>query len=289
MNDIAITPKETNDISIELIDVSHSYNTGTPIEKRSLKNVNIRINESETVGIMGPPGCGKTTLARLMAGMTKPCMGSITTPGAGPSKAGLLFQFPEHQLFCHTVFDDISYALKEAGSHSSDEIEAAYFKACRKVGLDAEALREVRQSELSGGERRRVAIAAVLAMNPSVIILDEPTVGLDRPSKKKVLKEIKRLSGEGCTVVIISHDIEDLLSTSERIILMKEGEIACDAPAKEILLKLGDKKETLPMLPYVTELLVRLKEKGMDVRRDVYTADEAYDEIKRVIAKSSQL
>ena len=134
-----------------------------------------------------------------------------------------------------------------------------------------------------------MAIAAVLAMNPSVIILDEPTVGLDQPSKRKVIEEIRRLSSEGCTIIIISHDIEDLLSTSERIILMKEGEIACDASAKEILLKLGDNKETIPMLPYVTELLVRLSEKGMDVRRDIYNADEAYDEIKRVIAKSPQL
>ncbi len=273
-----------NDPIIELKSVSHSYNMGTPIEKQALRNVNIRINKSETVGIMGPPGCGKTTLARLMAGMTAPSRGSIRTPGAGPSKAGLLFQFPEHQLFCHTVFDDITYALKEATSLSSDEIEASYCAACRKVGLDPEQVRGLRQSELSGGERRRVAIAAVLAMNPSVIILDEPTVGLDQPSKRKVIEEIRRLSGEGCTVIIISHDIEDLLATSERIILMKGGEIACDASAKEILLKLGDNKKTIPMLPYVTELLVRLSEKGLDVRRDIYTADEAYDEIKRVIA-----
>lgn len=273
------------DTVIELKDLSHSYNTGTPIEKEALKNVNFSINRSETIGIMGPPGSGKTTLARLMAGLTKPGRGSIKTPGAGPCKVGLLFQFPEHQLFCHNVFDDISYALKEATSLSSDEIETAYLSACRKVGLDPEAIRDTRQSELSGGERRRVAIATVLAMDPSVIILDEPTVGLDQASKRKVIEEIKRLSGEGCTVVIISHDIEDLLSTSERIILMKEGEIACDAPAKEILLKLGDNEETIAMLPYVTELLVRLSEKGMDVRRDIYTADEAFDEIKRVIGK----
>ncbi|MDT8317416.1 MAG: ATP-binding cassette domain-containing protein [bacterium] len=275
------------DIAISLEGVSHSYNSGTPIKKQALKNITICINKSETIGIMGPPGCGKTTLARLMAGMVKPCMGSITTPGTGPSKVGLLFQFPEHQLFCHTVFDDISYALKEAGSLSSDEIETAYLKACREVGLDPETVRDIRQSELSGGERRRVAIAAVLAMNPSVIILDEPTVGLDRASKKKVIKEIKRLSSEGCTLIIISHDIEDLLSTSERLVLMKEGKIACDGPAKEILLKLGDEEETIPMLPYVTELLLRLGEKGMDVRRDIYGADEAYAEIKRVICETS--
>lgn len=270
---------------ISLLDISHVYNAGTPIEKKVLNGINLTVKNGETVGIMGLPGSGKTTLAMIMAGLIEPSSGKIITPGPGPGKTGLLFQFPEHQLFCDSVFKDVTYPLREIMELPSSEVEDRYKKACRGAGLDADLVRHQRQSELSDGERRRVAIAAVLAMDPSILILDEPTVGLDPVGKSRVLDEIKNLSNEGKTVMIISHDIEDLLPVTERIILIGRGIITDDGPAESILARLSEKEETLPMLPYVTEVLVRLKSKGINVRDDIYDPLEAFEEIKKVLGK----
>jgi len=271
---------------IRLKDVCHTYNVGTPIEKRVLKNINLTVRNGETIGIMGAPGSGKTTLAMVMAGLIIPTSGDIVSPGPGPGKTGLLFQFPEHQLFCDSVFNDITYPLREIMGLPPAEVEERYNQACQGAGLNPQLIRKVRQSELSDGERRRVAIAAVLAMNPSVLIMDEPTVGLDPAGKSKVLNEINNLSKEGKTVIIISHDIEDLLCTAKRIILIEKGIIAEDGTVKQIISRLSQREETLPMLPWITELLVRLKRKGVNIKDDIYDPAAALQEIKRVLKKT---
>lgn len=268
---------------ISLIDINHTYNIGTPIEKKVLKGITLSINNGETLGIMGSPGSGKTTLAMIMSGLIEPTSGNIVTLGPGPGKTGLLFQFPEHQLFCDTVFNDITYSLREIMELPLSQVEQRFIKACQTAGLDAEQIRNKNHSELSDGERRRVAIAAVLVMEPSILILDEPTVGLDPVGKSRVLDKIKHISDEGKTVIIISHDIEDLLHISKRIILVENGTITEDGPVKKILSRLSEKEETLPMLPYVTEILVRLKKKGIHIRDDIYDPLEAFEEIKRVL------
>ncbi|MDH3974597.1 MAG: ATP-binding cassette domain-containing protein [Deltaproteobacteria bacterium] len=268
---------------ISLKEVSHIYNAGTPIEKKVLSRVTLAISNGETLGIMGSPGSGKTTLAMIMAGLIEPTSGNIITPGPGPGKTGLLFQFPEHQLFCDTVFNDITYPLREIMELSSSAVEDRYEKACKGAGLDPDFIRKERQSELSDGERRRVAIASVLAMEPSVLILDEPTSGLDPVGKTRLLNEIKNLSDQGKTVIIISHDIEDLLHMAKRIIFIDKGLIRDDGPARKILSRLSEKEETLAMLPYVTEVLVRLKRKGVNIRDDIYDPREAFEEIKKVL------
>ncbi|MBE9503732.1 MAG: ATP-binding cassette domain-containing protein [Proteobacteria bacterium] len=268
---------------IDLKNVRHSYNLGTPIAREVLSSVNIQISRGESVGIIGVPGSGKTTLAMLMAGLEKPTSGSLKTPGLGVGKVGLVFQFPEHQIFGKTVFDDITYPLREVLDLPSEEIETIYNDACKKVDLNADLVREIKPLEMSGGERRRVAIAGILVMNPEVLIFDEPTAGLDQDGQDIILDEIGRLSTEGKTIIIISHDMGNLLYNTKRFILIEEGMVADDGPVREVLQKLSEREDKLSMLPFITELMVKLNEKGLNVRRDIFDPEEAFSEIMKAL------
>jgi len=273
------------DSALTLKAVSHSYNIGAPIEKNVLSDITLKIKKGERVGIMGPPASGKTSLAMLMAGLTKPARGCINTPGTGRKRVGIVFQFPERQLFGHTVFDDITFTLREVEKLPAEEVERAYAEVCGKVGLDARMIRVCRPIEMSSGEQRRIAIAGTLAFEPEILIFDEPTVGLDPHARRLLLDEINRLAADGRTTVIISHDIEDILYTSDRMIYLENGRIAEDGPAKDTLRKLTGDEEKLPYLPFTTELLVRIKKGGLDVRTDIFDPEEALTEIMSALEK----
>ena len=267
---------------ISLTNVYHSYNRGTPIEKAVLKDITLEVKEGETLGIIGKPGSGKTTLAKTMASLITPSSGTLRSPGMGPGKTGLLFQFPEHQLFCDTVFNDITYSMRELANVNESEIELIYKDACIKAGLDPDSFRNCRESEVSSGEKRRVAIASVLAMNPSILILDEPAAGLDNIGKAAILKELKKLSGDGLTLVVVSHEIEDLTDIVERLVFIDEGRIQCDGAVTDVLLKIAEDDNATSLLPYVTEIMIRLEKRGFPVKRDIYDANMVIREIKRV-------
>lgn len=268
---------------ISLKNVSYNYNAGSPIEKKALQEITLEIFQGEITGIIGLTGSGKTTLGKIMAGLIQPLSGSVITPGLGLGKVGLVFQFPEHQIFCNTVFNDITYPVREIKKLPKPEIEKAYIAACNKIDLDADTVRDINPMELSNGEKRRVAIAGILILDPQVLIFDEPTAGLDPIGKETLLGEIKQLSNDDKTVVIVSHYIEELLNIVNRIIFVESGNISADGNVKEIINYLSSDNEKLCMLPHITELLVRLKNKGLNVRTDIYNPDDAYMEIKKAL------
>lgn len=268
---------------IELDSVYYTYNRGTPLEKEIISNITLNLKKGDALGILGISGAGKTTLAKLISGIYKPTSGLIKTPGTGPGKIGVIFQLPEDQLFCDTVFNDITYSLREIVELPSMEIEKAYRKVCEKVKLNYEKLRLSRPNSLSSGEKRRVAIAGVLAMEPEILIFDEPTAGLDQKASGLLREGIKQLSREGKTVILISHNIEDLIKTVDRIIVLEKGQIAKEGSLKNILSAIADNPDSYPMLPFVTEILARLNAKGLKVRKDIHNPVEALVEIKRVL------
>jgi len=270
---------------IKLSDVCHRYNAGTPIEKEVLSDINLEIRRGETAGLVGTPGSGKTTLAMIMSGLERATSGLVDTPGPGRGKVGFVFQFPEHQLFAPTVFDDITYALKDMPGIKDETIEASYERACKKVDIDPIRAKNLKPSQMSSGEQRRVAIAGILAMDPDVLIFDEPTAGLDEKGRRLILDEIRRLSSHGQTIIVISHEMEDLLETTGRLIFLDKGSCIEDGPVKAVLNKMAEDEDRWPMLPYITEVMVRLKAKGLPVRADIFDAGEALGEIMRVIKK----
>lgn len=272
-----------SDAIISLAGVNHFYNPSTPIEKHVLRNVHLDIASGEIIGIIGRPGSGKTTLAKIMAGLLSPTSGSVVSPGAGPGKTGLLFQFPEHQLFADNVYHDITYSLKEILHLPDHEIESVFQASCKKVALEPFIIRDLHRSALSDGEKRKVAIAAILAISPEVLIFDEPTAGLDYTGRSAILGEIRNLHKYGKTIIVISHDLEELLHFSERMIYIGEGEILLDGRPIDILEELAGQESNLAMLPKITEFLARLKLNGLDVKTGMVDPDEAFEEIKRAM------
>lgn len=271
----------------------HVYSPGTPVEVVALEDVHLRIDDGEFVAVIGPTGSGKSTLVQHFNGLLRPTRGTVLVDGKDlwsrgvnlkdiRRRVGLIFQYPEHQLFEETVFEDVAFGPKSMGLPDTEVTERVR-EALGLVGLD-ESILQRSPFELSGGQMRRVAIAGVLAMRQGTIILDEPTAGLDPGGRDEILGHIKRLHEErGTTVVLVSHNMEDVARLAGRIVVMNRGRVVLDGTPREVF----SRADTLHGIglapPEMSDLVRKLKRRGLDVRPDVLTVEEAKAEILRII------
>ena len=272
-------------MSITLKNVSYCYNQGTAMEAHALKNVNLEIPDGQFIGLIGHTGSGKSTLIQHLNGLVRATSGEIRYGDRNiyeegfrmkelRSKVGLVFQYPEHQLFEIDVFTDVCFGPKNLGL-DQEEIKRRAVESLSLVGLD-ESYYEKSPFELSGGEKRRVAIAGVLAMRPEVLILDEPTAGLDPKGRDDILDQVAYLQKERqITVVLVSHSMEDVAKYVDRIIVMNHGEAVFDGSVKEVFSHYKELEAIGLAAPQVTYLMHGLKEKGFDVDENATTIEEA--------------
>ena len=271
--------------------VSHVYGQDTNAPIKALNNINLVIPDGQFIGIIGHTGSGKSTLVQHLNGLMKATGGNIYFNGEDiddndfdkkklRSKVGLVFQYPEHQLFETDVFTDVCFGPKNLGL-SKSEIELRAYEALKLVGLDDEYFYQS-PFDLSGGQKRRVAIAGVLAMKPQVLVLDEPTAGLDPKGRDEILDQISMLKKEtGITVILVSHSMDDVARYVERIIVMNKGCVMYDDEPREVFRHYAELEKIGLAAPQVTYIMKDLQAHGYDVSDDVTTIDEAKDEIKR--------
>lgn len=280
-------------MSIKVENVTYKYMVGTPFEKTALDNISLEITDGEFIGLIGHTGSGKSTLIQQLNGLLKPTSGSIcindsciTEKGANLKKVrqeiGLVFQYPEHQLFEETVFKDIAFGPSNLGLTEETVIKRAK-RALSIVGMDFDHYRDVSPFDLSGGQKRRVAIAGVLAMEPKVLILDEPTAGLDPKGRDEILGKIKDLHREyKMTIILVSHSMEDVAKLADRLIVMHKGKAIMSGRPREIFMEIETLEKIGLGVPQVTYLLRELKKKGYDVKQDIITVEEARIELLRL-------
>ena len=278
-------------MSIALDHVNYIYSPGTAYEKRALNDISLEIGQGQFVGIIGHTGSGKSTLIQHLNGLMKATSGDILYDGQSiyaegydmrklRSQVGLVFQYPEHQLFEVDVISDVCFGPKNQGL-SEEESEKNAREALELVGFPEKYYKQS-PFELSGGQKRRVAIAGVLAMKPKVLILDEPTAGLDPKGRDEILDQIAKLHKEtGMTVVLVSHSMEDVARYVDRIIVMNKGEKMLDSTPKEVFRHYKELEEVGLAAPQVTYVMHDLKDRGFDVSPDATTIEEAADEIMR--------
>lgn len=280
-------------MGIKLEHVSHIFNPGTTFEKAALRNICLEIGEGEFIGLIGHTGSGKSTLVQHMNGLIKPMAGTVYYDGADicgdgfdlkklRTEVGLVFQYPEYQLFETSVTKDVLFGPNNMGLPQL-EAEMRTYEALKSVGID-ESLLDASPFDLSGGQKRRVAIAGVLAMKPKVLILDEPAAGLDPGGRREILDMIAGIRRErGISVVLVSHSMEDVAEYVDRIIVMNDGYIAMDGMPHEVFTHAEELTAMGLDVPDVTRLFMRLKAKGFDVRTDIFTPAEAEAELRRLI------
>lgn len=259
---------------------------GTPFESVAIKDVNLEIQDGEFIGLIGHTGSGKSTLIQHLNGLLRPTSGTIFIDGTDIFKkdmnmqtlrqqVGLVFQYPEYQLFEETVYKDIAFGPKNLHL-SEDEIDRRIRESMELVGLDFAEVKDRSPFELSGGQRRRVAIAGVLAMKPKVLILDEPAAGLDPRGKNEILSQIKLLHEEyNLTIILVSHSMEDIAKLVDRIVVMNKGSVALTGKPSEVFAQSKLLEEIGLDIPHIAKLMHGLKERGMDVPEDIYTIEEA--------------
>ncbi|NLD49009.1 MAG: energy-coupling factor transporter ATPase [Clostridiaceae bacterium] len=281
-------------MSIQVKDLTYIYMKGTPFEKKALDNVNLQIEDGEIIGIIGHTGSGKSTLVQHFNGLLKPTSGSVFIDGADISikgseairrRVGLVFQYPEHQLFEESVYKDIAFGLQKRGI-LKEESHSRVIEALRAVGLGEEIL-DKSPFELSGGQKRRVAIAGILVLEPSVLVLDEPTAGLDPKGRDEIFSLIKGLHRDkGMTVILVSHSMEDIAENVDRVLVMNSGKIQIDGSARTVF----ENTEMLESIglsaPQITYLMKGLKHLMPEINEKVFTVREAKEELKKYLKKS---
>lgn len=281
-------------MSIEIKGLEHIYDIGSPFETKALDNVSLKIKDEEFVGLIGHTGSGKSTLIQHMNGLLKPTQGQIlingfdiTEKGAELTdirkRVGLVFQYPEYQLFEETIEKDIGYGPMNQGL-TEDEIKERVIESMGLVGLDYDFYKDKSPFDLSGGQKRRVAIAGVLAMKPEVLILDEPTAGLDPKGRDEILKQVKTLQRESkLTVILVSHSMEDVASLVDRIVVMNKGTVALSGRPQEVF---KNETELIDMglgVPQVIHIVTKLKNKGFDLGENILSVKDAADAIDSLI------
>lgn len=276
-------------MAIIIHELEHRYEDGSAGEKVALHDVNIKIEQGEMIGLIGHTGSGKSTLIQHLNGLLKPASGAVFYDGKDindsdfskkklRSKVGLVFQYPEYQLFESTVIDDVKFGPKNIGMDSL-KIDMNSFQALKQVGI-GEDLLDVSPLELSGGQKRRVAIAGVLAMEPEVLILDEPTAGLDPSGRDEILDLVAKLHKErNLTVILVSHSMEDVARYVERLIVMNHGTVAFDATPGEVFSHYKELEKIGLMAPQVTYVMEGLARRGVTLPHNAITVQEAVDSI----------
>lgn len=277
----------------------YTYNTGTPQQKVAVDDVNLEIEQGEFVGVIGHTGSGKSTLIQHLNGLLAPSSGKVYVDGediwADKSKlrqvrfkVGLVFQYPEYQLFEETVAKDIAFGPKNMGL-SEEEIDQRVQEAAEFVGLPKSYM-EKSPFELSGGQKRRVAIAGVIAMRPKVLILDEPTAGLDPKGRKKILGQIQEYHRqEQNTILLVSHSMEDVAQYASKVLVMNNSRLFAYDTVDEVFSKIEQLKKMGLSVPQLSEVFYQLRQKGFDVNTNIYTVEQAKEELLRALKKGTGL
>ena len=276
---------------LQVKDLQHIYSTGTPFEHTALNGISFAVERGEYVGVIGHTGSGKSTLMQHLNGLLKPTAGTVLLDGkdiwSGKAftrqcrfRVGLVFQYPEYQLFEETVYKDIAFGPKNMGL-SADEIDRRVRQAATFVGLTDEQL-QASPFDLSGGQKRRVAIAGVIAMEPEVLILDEPTAGLDPEGREEILANIESYrKAQNATIMMVTHSMSDVARMAQRLLVFSNGQLMMDGTPKEVFSRAQELLDMGLDIPEVTRVFLRLKELGLPVE-PVYTMEQAVGTIKRL-------
>ena len=283
-------------MSITTENIKYVYSEGTPFRTLALEDVNITINQGEFVGIIGHTGSGKSTLIQLFNGLEFPTEGKIkvdgTTVGEDKKKlklirqtVGLVFQYPEYQLFEETVAKDVAFGPMNLNL-AKDEIDFRVREALESVGFNYKKIKDVSPFDLSGGQKRRVAIAGVLAMKPQYLVLDEPTAGLDPAGRNEIFGQIKKLHEKSnVTVILVSHSMEDIAKLVDRVIVLSKGKIHMQGTPKEIYSQAEELEKIGLGIPQIASIVKELRNRGFNIKPDILTVEEAKEEILKEVRR----
>ena len=276
---------------LEVRNLSHTYSVGTPFEHKALENVSFAVERGEFIGVIGHTGSGKSTLMQHLNGLLKPVSGAVLLDGVdiwsdkkitrqSRFRVGLVFQYPEYQLFEETVYKDIAFGPKNMGL-KTEEIDRRVREAAKLVGL-TDAQLEVSPFDLSGGQKRRVAIAGVIAMEPEVLVLDEPTAGLDPEGREEVLGNIEAYRKEkNATIMMVSHSMNDVARLADRLLVMNDATLAMDGTPEQVFTRAQELVDMGLDIPEVTKLFLQLQNLGLPVK-PVYTMEQAVEVLRKL-------
>ena len=285
-------------MSIKVENLTHIYMPKSPFEKVALDNVSLNIKDGDFVALIGHTGSGKSTLIQHFNGLLEATSGRIFVDGVDITdknakltnirkKVGLVFQYPEYQLFEETIAKDIAYGPSNLGL-SEEEINKRVIDAMKMVGLDYETYKDKSPFDLSGGQKRRVAIAGVIAMQPTTLILDEPTAGLDPKGRDDILAQISKLHKDyNMTIIIVSHSMEDVAKIAEKVIVMNHGRIELQGSPSEVFKEVDTLEKIGLAVPQVTYLVRELRKKGFNISEEVYTIEQAKKELLSILKQKS--
>ena len=278
---------------IEVRHLTHTYSQGSAFQATAIMDVNLTIQDGEFIGVIGHTGSGKSTLVQHLNGLLTPTSGQVLIDGEDMNqkgvdrrrirqKVGLVFQYPEYQLFEETIAKDIAFGPKNLGL-SPEEVDRRVRRAMEWVHLDYDRYAQRSPLELSGGQMRRVAIAGVLAMESKVLILDEPTAGLDPRGRDRILDMVKQLHAQGgVTVIMVSHSMDDISRLATRLIVMNKGRLVADGTPRELFRQVGMMESVGLGVPQATKLCALLRKRGIDIPDDLYTIDQVREHLLRL-------